>query len=78
MYAFPRLRGSLRSGAGTESAQVTAQVLRGIEQGYDLVVANFANGDVLGHTQIARPRSSAPLVDAWLGQVVDAALASGM
>ncbi len=59
-------------------AQVTAQVLRGIEQGYDLIVANFANGDVLGHTQNRQAKiQCAALVDARLGQVVDAALAAG-
>jgi 2,3-bisphosphoglycerate-independent phosphoglycerate mutase len=58
--------------------QVTAQVLRGIEQGYDLIVANFANGDVLGHTSNREAKiECAALVDARLGQVVDAALAAG-
>jgi 2,3-bisphosphoglycerate-independent phosphoglycerate mutase len=58
--------------------QVTAQVLRGIKGGYDLVVANFANGDVLGHTQNREAKiRCAAHVDANLGQVVDAALAAG-
>jgi 2,3-bisphosphoglycerate-independent phosphoglycerate mutase len=58
--------------------QVSAQVLRGIEQGYDLIVANFANGDVLGHTQNREAKiECAALVDARLGQVVDAARAAG-
>jgi len=58
--------------------QVSAQVLRAIEEGYDLVVANFANGDVLGHTQNREAKiECAALVDARLGQVVDAALAAG-
>jgi 2,3-bisphosphoglycerate-independent phosphoglycerate mutase len=58
--------------------QVTAEVLRGICEGYDLVVANFANGDVLGHTQNHDAKTRcAELVDARLGQVVDAALAAG-
>ncbi len=30
--------------------QVTEQVLQGIEKKYDLIVTNFANGDVIGHT----------------------------
>ncbi len=59
-------------------AQVTAQVRRGIEQGYDLIVANFANGDVLGHTQNREAKiECAARVDARLGQVVDAALGAG-
>jgi 2,3-bisphosphoglycerate-independent phosphoglycerate mutase len=58
--------------------QVTAQVLRGIEERYALVVANFANGDVLGHIPNREAKiECATLVDARLGQVVDAALAAG-
>jgi 2,3-bisphosphoglycerate-independent phosphoglycerate mutase len=58
--------------------QVTARVLRGIEEGYDLIVANFANGDVLGHTENREAKiECATLVDVRLGQVVDAALAAG-
>ena len=56
-------------------AQVTKQVLRGIERRYDLIVANFANGDVIGHTQNREAKiKCAELVDARLGQVVKAAL----
>ncbi len=58
--------------------QVSAQVLRGVEEGYDLIVANFANGDVLGHTQARDAKiECAVLVDARLGQVVSAARAAG-
>jgi 2,3-bisphosphoglycerate-independent phosphoglycerate mutase len=58
--------------------QVTAKVLRGIDKGYDLVVANFANGDVLGHTQNREAKiECAALVDGRLGQVISAALAAG-
>lgn len=58
--------------------QVSAQVLRGIEEPYDLIVANFANGDVLGHTQNRDAKiECAALVDARLGQVIDAAVAAG-
>ena len=58
--------------------QVTEQVLRGIDQGYDLIVANFANGDVLGHTQNREAKiECAVQVDARLGQVLQAALAAG-
>ena len=57
---------------------VTAEILRGIEKGYDLIVANFANGDVLGHTQNREAKiECAARVDARLGQVVDAAFAAG-
>jgi 2,3-bisphosphoglycerate-independent phosphoglycerate mutase len=58
--------------------QVTAAVVCGIGEGYDLIVANFANGDVLGHTQNREAKvECAELVDAGLGEVVDAALAAG-
>ncbi len=58
--------------------QVTQQVLRGIEQQYDLIVANFANGDVLGHTQNQEAKiECAAKVDVMLAQVVDTALAAG-
>jgi len=58
--------------------QVAGQVLNGIEQSYDFIVANFANGDVIGHTanNEAKVRCAA-LVDHWLGQVVNAAHAAG-
>ena len=59
-------------------AQVAEQVLRGVEKRYDLIVANFANGDVIGHTQRRDAKiKCAGLVDARLGQVVNAALAAG-
>ncbi len=58
--------------------QVAGQVIKGIEQSFDFIVANFANGDVIGHTanNDAKIRCAA-LVDHWLGQVVDAANAAG-
>jgi 2,3-bisphosphoglycerate-independent phosphoglycerate mutase len=58
-------------------AHVTRQVLRGIKKRYDLIVANFANGDVIGHTHNREAKiQCAELVDARLGQVVKAALAA--
>jgi 2,3-bisphosphoglycerate-independent phosphoglycerate mutase len=58
--------------------QVAEQVVRGIEAGYDLVVANFANGDVLGHTANRQAKiECAARVDAWLGLVVADARAAG-
>lgn len=55
--------------------EVTAQVLRGLAAHYDLVVANLANGDVIGHT--ASPEAKircAELLDERLGELVCAAL----
>lgn len=58
--------------------QVAGQVLQGIAQSFDFIVANFANGDVIGHTSNneAKVRCAA-LVDHWLGQVVNAATTAG-
>jgi 2,3-bisphosphoglycerate-independent phosphoglycerate mutase len=49
-------------------------VLLGIEQKYDLIVTNFANGDVIGHTTNREAKiRCASLVDRRLGLVVEAA-----
>jgi 2,3-bisphosphoglycerate-independent phosphoglycerate mutase len=59
-------------------AQVTEQVISGIHSQYDLIVTNFANGDVIGHTQnCAAKIRCAEIVDEHLGQVVNSALAAG-
>jgi 2,3-bisphosphoglycerate-independent phosphoglycerate mutase len=58
--------------------QVIEQVLRGIREKYDLVVVNFANGDVIGHTaNDAAKIQCARYVDNGLGQVVEAARRAG-
>jgi 2,3-bisphosphoglycerate-independent phosphoglycerate mutase len=56
-------------------AEVSAEVIKGIHEGYDLIVTNFANGDVIGHTgdREAKIRCAA-FVDKHLGEVVDAAV----
>lgn len=55
-------------------AQVATQVAQGIDQAYDLIVANFANGDVIGHTSSTQAKiKAASAVDAYLRQVVEAA-----
>jgi 2,3-bisphosphoglycerate-independent phosphoglycerate mutase len=59
-------------------AQVSEELRRGIEGRYDLIVANFANGDVIGHTANCEAKiKCAGIVDRHLGQVVDAAVAAG-
>jgi 2,3-bisphosphoglycerate-independent phosphoglycerate mutase len=59
-------------------AQVSEQVRHGIEQRYDLIVTNFANGDVIGHSaNCAAKIQCAGILDRYLGQVVAAALAGG-
>ncbi len=61
---------------GLSLEQVVEQVRAGIGSGYDLVVANFANGDVIGHTaDTAAKIRCAGIVDAGLGQVLEAAIA---
>ncbi len=58
--------------------QVAARVAEGVREGYDLIVANFANGDVIGHTQSREAKiACAEAVDRHLGEVVEAALAAG-
>ena len=52
--------------------RLTSQVLRAIGQKYGLIVANLADGDVLGHTQNRAVTIACPtLVYGRLGQVVD-------
>jgi len=59
-------------------SQVVEQVQRGLEEKYDLIVTNFANGDVIGHTSnIEAKIQCASLVDSRLGQVLDAARRAG-
>ncbi len=57
--------------------EVAEQLVQAFRAGYDLVVANFANGDVIGHTanQEAKIRC-AEAVDMNLGKVIQAALAA--
>jgi 2,3-bisphosphoglycerate-independent phosphoglycerate mutase len=58
-------------------AQVTSEVLRGISKHYDLIVTNFANGDVIGHVQNRQAKiQCAEIIDRRLGQVIDAAIAA--
>jgi 2,3-bisphosphoglycerate-independent phosphoglycerate mutase len=60
---------------GLSLDKVTAQVIDGIQQNYDLIVTNFANGDVIGHTSNNDAKvKCAAIVDENLGKVVDAAL----
>lgn len=57
---------------------ITARLLTAIERRYDLIVANLANGDVIGHTpNTAAKLECARQVDAHLGRIVPAALAAG-
>lgn len=58
--------------------QVKDQVLAGIKDGYDLIITNFANGDVIGHTaNDAAKVECARVVDCALADVLPSAAASG-
>jgi 2,3-bisphosphoglycerate-independent phosphoglycerate mutase len=57
-------------------AGVTQAVRQGIQDRCDLIVANFANGDVIGHTSSRQAKiQCVSAVDAHLGEVVRAAFA---
>ena len=59
-------------------AQVSEAVKLGLQQGYDLIITNFANPDVIGHTANCEAKiRCARIVDGYLGQVVNAALQAG-
>ncbi|QDT02776.1 2,3-bisphosphoglycerate-independent phosphoglycerate mutase [Rubripirellula lacrimiformis] len=59
--------------------EVASKVLAEIETGEaDLIVVNFANGDMVGHTGVlAAAVSAVETVDACVGKVVEATLAKG-
>jgi 2,3-bisphosphoglycerate-independent phosphoglycerate mutase len=59
--------------------EIADEVVRRIKSGvYDLVVVNFANGDMVGHTGVlAAAILAVEHTDVCVGKVVDAALASG-
>ncbi len=59
--------------------QVTEQMLARVAGGgYDLIVLNFANPDMVGHTGVlAAAVEAMETVDACVGKVVDAVLAAG-
>lgn len=57
--------------------QVCRRVLKSIEQEYELIVANFANGDVIGHTSNNDAKiQCATIVDKWMGKVIENAKAN--
>ena len=58
--------------------EVTEKVIESIHSGFDLIVTNFANGDVIGHTANREAKiKCAEVVDEHLGKVVQAARAAG-
>ena len=75
----PSLRGvPFEQAPALSLPQVSQEVLRGIHEGVDFIAANFANGDVIGHTANREAKlACASIVDRHLGSVADAALARG-
>lgn len=58
--------------------QVAKEVVNAIHKNYDLIVTNFANGDVIGHTSNRDAKIlCAEAVDRYLGEVVEAARMAG-
>lgn len=58
--------------------QVAEEVINAVDKGYDLIVTNFANGDVIGHTANREAKiQCAEAVDRHLGEVVEAARTAG-
>ena len=56
--------------------QVGNEVLKGIEEGYDFIVVNFANGDMVGHTgNFEAATAAVEAVDKQLGRIVESAKA---
>lgn len=57
--------------------RVVDQLTQAIHEDYDFIVTNFANGDVIGHTQNREAKiMCAELLDAHLGRVVEAAIST--
>jgi 2,3-bisphosphoglycerate-independent phosphoglycerate mutase len=77
-WCVPSLKGvSYEQAPELSLPQVTEKVLQGIREQYELIVTNFANGDVIGHTANSQAKiQCAEAVDKHLGQVVEAAIAA--
>lgn len=58
--------------------EVSDKLCEGLDKGYDFIVTNFANGDVIGHTSCdeAKPKA-AEFVDEYLKKCVDHAQKQG-
>ncbi|MGJ8544045.1 MAG: 2,3-bisphosphoglycerate-independent phosphoglycerate mutase [Sulfitobacter sp.] len=60
------------------SVEVTDRFVAAIKEGYDLIVVNYANPDMVGHTgDLQAAISACEAVDAGLGRVLDALEQSG-
>jgi 2,3-bisphosphoglycerate-independent phosphoglycerate mutase len=79
MAASPRDVSTYDQKPEMSAEEVTELVLREIEAGdTELIVVNYANGDMVGHTGVIEAAVKAvEKVDACVGRVVEAALAKG-
>jgi 2,3-bisphosphoglycerate-independent phosphoglycerate mutase len=60
------------------AAEVTREVVSAIRKGYDFIVVNYANPDMVGHTgDLAAAIAACEAVDAGLGEVVGALQEAG-
>ena len=60
------------------SAEVTEKFVAAVEHGYDLIVTNYANPDMVGHTgDLQAAIKACEAVDHGLGQVLDAVKKAG-
>ena len=60
------------------SAEVTEALVGAIETGYDLIVVNYANPDMVGHTgDLEAAKAACTAVDSGLGRALDALRAAG-
>ena len=60
------------------SGEVTETFVSAIEDGYDLIVTNYANPDMVGHTgDLQAAIKACEAVDAGLGQVIEAVTKAG-
>lgn len=58
-------------------AKVANRLEQALRQGYEFIVTNFANGDVIGHTQSREAKiKCAEFLDGQLGEVISAAITS--
>ncbi|MEL7214904.1 MAG: alkaline phosphatase family protein, partial [Pseudomonadota bacterium] len=60
------------------AAEVTAGVVGAIAEGFDLIVVNFANPDMVGHTgDLEAAKAACAAVDAGVGEILEALSAAG-
>ncbi len=79
MAASPRDVSTYDQKPEMSAEEITEKVLAEIESGHaELIVVNYANGDMVGHTGVLKAAIAAvETVDACVGRVVEATLAKG-